>query len=111
MQWMNECPGKRTFSLKQKFEDHTHTEGQCHLFNLKFQLDHNHNHVFLACLEGLKFHPVSKDTKNEFISLFEENYTASGVYSKLRENMLAKYGSDEYTVKKEKEDTFFSNSY
>ena len=96
-----ECPGKLTFALNRRV-GHTHErhtdDGHCNLFNLKIQLNHTHNHV-LACLEGLKFHPVSKDTKNEFISLFEEGYTASGAYSKYRENLLAKLGPDEYTVR------------
>lgn len=74
-----ECCSKLQFKLKRPVE-HVH-DSSCDQFNFELDINYQHNHAILAA-SALKFHPVSENTKNKFLSYFQDGHSASSAYHK-----------------------------
>ena len=88
-----DCPAKVTFQLKKSPAHHHHED--CEHYSLHITLDYRHEGHNVKCAEALRFHPVSRDTKNRIISYFDEGLSASRAHRKNKAYLKSEF-KDEY---------------
>ena len=68
------------FSLCLEYKTNTHQNNN--EYPLEVILYYNHNHAILAA-DAMRFQPVSEETKNMFIKLFDEDLSPSSAYRRV----------------------------
>ena len=84
------CNAQLKFKLK-KTIDHS-DQPCCPNFPLEVTLLYEHNHSIWAA-DAMKYQNVSSQTKEKFISLFQEGHSASSAYYAYRDQLMAQHGN------------------
>ena len=87
------CTANISYKIRKHICSYSLTGEVCTTYACEINLEHTHNHVILAA-EASKYHPVSENTKQKFLDLFQQGYGASKSLTIYKEYLKDIYKED-----------------